>query len=139
MPCPNPSPPSSGRRRVARRRARVGTPGRPRGELGALSRKQIASLAGVAPFSRDSGRLRGTRAIWGGRAAVRTALYMGALTAARCNPVLRSFYRRLLAAGKPTKVALTACMRKLLVILNAMVRHRTRWAPPTDAPALRLA
>lgn len=87
-------------------------------ELGALDRRQIAALVGVAPFNRDSGTMRGRRTIWGGRARVRAALYMGALVATRHNPVIKDFYLRLLAAGKPKKVALTACMRKLLVILN---------------------
>lgn len=96
-------------------------------ELGQLNRKQIAALVGVAPFARDSGTLRGKRVVWGGRAAVRAVLYMGALVAARRNPVIRAFYRRLVAAGKPKKVALIACMRKLLTILNAMMRTNTRW------------
>jgi transposase len=96
-------------------------------ELGALGRKQIAALVGVAPLNRDSGRHRGKRMIWGGRARVREALYMGTLVATRFNPVIRAFYQRLLAAGKPKKVALTACMRKLLTILNAMARHDTPW------------
>lgn len=96
-------------------------------ELGTLNRKQIAALVGVAPLNRDSGRLRGRRTIWGGRAPVRAALYMGALAATRWNPVIRAFYQRLCAAGKAKKVALTACMRKLLIILNAMVQHRTPW------------
>ena len=96
-------------------------------ELGTLNRKQIAALVGVAPFNRDSGTLRGRRTVWGGRARVRAVLYMGALVAARCNPVIRDFYHRLLAAGKPKKLALTACMRKLLVILNSMLKHRSTW------------
>jgi transposase len=96
-------------------------------ELGTLDRKGIAALAGVAPLNRDSGAARGRRAVWGGRAAVRAPLYMAALVAARHNPAIRAFYRRLRAAGKPPKVALTACMRKLLTILNAMVRDNTRW------------
>ena len=94
-------------------------------ELGTLDRRQIAALVGVAPFNRDSGTLRGKRTIWGGRARVRAALYMGALVASRCNPVIREFYQRLLAAGKPKKLALTACMRKLVVILNSMLKHRS--------------
>jgi transposase len=97
-------------------------------ELGHLSRKKIAALVGVAPFPCDSGKLRGKRIVWGGRARVRSALYMAALVAVRHNPVLRAFYQRLLAAGKPKKVALTAAMHKLLTILNAMLRHRTRWS-----------
>jgi transposase len=96
-------------------------------ELGALTHKQLAALVGVAPLNRDSGTLRGRRGIWGGRADVRAALYMGALVATRRNPALREFYERLLAAGKPKKVALVACMRKLLVILNAVLKHRTPW------------
>lgn len=96
-------------------------------ELGALNRKQIAALVGVAPLARDSGTLRGKRLVCGGRAPVRAALYMAALVASRCNPVLRAFYTRLVAAGKPKKLALTACMRKLLTILNAMVRTNSPW------------
>jgi transposase len=96
-------------------------------ELGSLNRKEIAALVGVAPLNRDSGTLRGRRTVWGGRSDVRTALYMAALAATRFNPVIRAFYQRLEAAGKPKKVALTACMRKLLTILNAMMRHQTRW------------
>ena len=98
-------------------------------ELGVLNRKQIAALVGVAPFNRDSGRLRGHRTIWGGRAPVRTALYMATLVATRWNPVIRSFYQRLRAAGKAPKVALVAAMRKLLTILNAMVHAGTPWQP----------
>lgn len=96
-------------------------------ELGSLDRKQVAALAGVAPFNRDSGMLRGKRMVWGGRASVRAALYMATLVASRHNPVIRAFYQRLLAAGKPKKVALVACMRKLLTILNAMVKHKAPW------------
>jgi transposase len=96
-------------------------------ELGALDRRAVAALVGVAPLNRDSGAARGRRAVWGGRARVRAALYMAALVATRHNPAIRAFYARLLAAGKPKKVALTACMRKLLTILNAMVRDDTRW------------
>ena len=96
-------------------------------ELGQLNRKQIAALVGVAPFARDSGTRRGKRAVWGGRASVRAVLYMSALVAARRNPVIGAFYRRLVAAGKPKKVALIACMRKLLTILNAMMRTNTMW------------
>ena len=98
-------------------------------ELGALDRKQIAALVEVAPMNRDSGAMRGKRSIWGGRARVRAALYMGALTASRCNPAIRDFYQRLLAAGKPKKVALTACMRKLLIIMNSIVKSGQRWDP----------
>jgi transposase len=96
-------------------------------ELGTLSRQRIAALVGVAPFNRDSGTLRGTRTTWGGRAHVRATLYMSALVAVRYNPVLKAFYQRLCAAGKAKKVALTACMRKLLTILNAMVKHQKPW------------
>ena len=98
-------------------------------ELGTLTRQQIAALVGVAPLNRDSGTLRGRRTVWGGRAQVRTVLYMSTLVAVRHNPVLAAFYQRLRAAGKAPKLALTACMRKLLTILNAMLKHRTRWAP----------
>jgi transposase len=104
-------------------------------ELGALNRKQIAALIGVAPLARDSGTVRGKRLVWGGRAPVRAVLYMGALVATRRNVVIRAFYRRLLAAGKPKKVALTACMRKLLTILNAMMRTNTPWQQ-LDQPAV---
>jgi transposase len=96
-------------------------------ELGTLDRKQIAALAGVAPFNWDSGKLRGKRSVWGGRAKVRTALYMATLVATRHNAVIKSFYQRLCAAGKAKKVAITACMRKLLTIMNAMIKHRTPW------------
>ncbi len=96
-------------------------------ELGALTHKRLAALVGVAPLNRDSGTFRGRRGIWGGRADVRAALYMGALVATRRNPVVREFYERLLAAAKPKKVALVACMRKLLLILNAVLKHRTPW------------
>jgi len=95
-------------------------------ELGRLNRKEIAALVGVAPLNRDSGTLAGRRTVWGGRARVRAALYMAALVATRYNPVIRAFYQRLCEAGKPKKVALTACMRKLLLILNSMIK---RWAP----------
>ena len=98
-------------------------------ELGKLNRKQIAALVGVAPFNRDSGKRRGKRCIWGGRASVRAVLYMAALTASRCNPVIKPFYDRLIAGGKLQKVALTACMRKLLTILNAMAKNGTAWDP----------
>jgi len=96
-------------------------------ELGTLTGKQIAALAGVAPLNRDSGTWRGKRTVWGGRAQIRATLYMAALVAARFNPVIRAFYQRLCATGKAKKVALTACMRKLLIILNAMLKHRTPW------------
>jgi len=98
-------------------------------ELGRLSHKQIAALVGVAPLNRDSGTLRGKRLVYGGRAPVRAVLYMAALVASRRNPVIRAFYERLRAAGKPAKLALTACMRKLLTILNAMARSGTPWHP----------
>ncbi len=96
-------------------------------ELGRLNRTQIAALVGVAPLARDSGTLRGRRLVWGGRAPVRAVLYMGALVASRRHPVIRAFYTRLVAASTPKKLALTACMRKLLTILNAMVRRNTPW------------
>lgn len=102
-------------------------------ELGRLNRRQIAALVGVAPLNWDSGQQRGARHIWGGRAPVRTALYMATVSAVRCNPVVRGFFERLCAAGKPKKVALTACMRKLLTILNAMLHTRTRWQPVLPA------
>ncbi len=96
-------------------------------ELGTLTGKQIAALVGVAPLNRDSGTWRGKRTVWGGRAQIRAVLYMAALVAARFNPVIRVFYQRLRAAGKAKKVVLTACMRKLLIVLNAMLKHRTPW------------
>jgi transposase len=99
-------------------------------ELGSLSHKQIATLVGVAPLAHDSGTLRGKRIIWGGRASVRTALYLAALCGRRWNPQLRVFYDRLRGAGKPKKVALIACARKLLTILNAMLRDNTCWTAP---------
>ena len=98
-------------------------------ELGTLTRQQSAALVGVAPLHCDSGTLRGRRTIWGGRAHVRTVLYMGTLVATRFNPQIKVFYERLLAAGKVKKVALTACMQKFLTILNAMLKHRTPWKP----------
>lgn len=100
-------------------------------ELGTLNRREISALAGVAPFNRDSGRWQGKRSIFGGRAAARSALYMAALVGSRHNPVLRVFYQRLRQAGKPAKVALTACMRKLLVIINTMLKERQPWHTPT--------
>lgn len=96
-------------------------------ELGNLTRQEVAALVGVAPLNRDSGTLRGRRSIWGGRTAVRAVLYMGALAAVRSNPPIRALYRRLRTAGKPPKVALVACMRKLVTILNAMMRSGRRW------------
>jgi transposase len=98
-------------------------------ELGRLSNKQIAALVGVAPYSRDSGTMRGRRMIWGGRAALRSVLYMATVAALRCNPQIKRFYDRLKQAGKPPKVALTACMRKMLTILNAIVRTGQPWSP----------
>lgn len=102
-------------------------------ELGTISRGAIAALVGVAPFNRDSGTLRGKRAIWGGRSAIRAGLYMGALVGTRHNPVLRSLYARLVAKGKPKKVALVACMRKLLTILNVIMRTKTPWQQTAPA------
>jgi len=98
-------------------------------ELGTLSNRQITALVGLAPFNRDSGQFRGKRMIQGGRARVRTALYMPTLAAIRHNPIIRGFYTRLIQAGKPPKVAITACMRKLLTILNAIIRTRKPWRP----------
>lgn len=99
-------------------------------ELGRLSRREIAKLVGIAPLSRDSGTMRGRRFVQGGRASVRAALYMAALVATRHNAVIRAFYQRLVAAGKPKKLALVACMRKLLTILNVMARNKTPWQAP---------
>ena len=108
-------------------------------ELGQLNRRAIAKLVGVAPLSRDSGSWRGHRTIHSGRAPVRAVVYMAALVGTRCNPVLKAFYHRLLAAGKPKKVALIACMRKLLTILNEMLRTSQRWQTPRslEAPTAR--
>ena len=107
-------------------------------ELGRLNRKEIAALVGVAPFARESGKIEaGHRHIWGGRGHVRKLLYMGTVSAIRFNPVIQAFYERLLAAGKPKKVAITACMRKLLTILNAMVRAGTSWDPAFPSPSAR--
>jgi transposase len=100
-------------------------------ELGLLSGKEIAALVGVAPFNHDSGFTRGRRMIWGGREQIRTPLHMAALSATRFNPIISAFYSRLIKTGKPHKVALTACMRKLLIILNAMLKHGALWNPPT--------
>ena len=98
-------------------------------ELGSLSRREISALIGVAPVNRDSGTMRGRRTVFGGRTSVRTALYMSALVGTRHNPVIKEFYTRLVAAGKPKKVALTACIRKLLTILNAMLKKNEAWDP----------
>jgi transposase len=105
-------------------------------ELGQLNRQKIAALVGVAPFNRDSGKRRGQRRIFGGRASVRSVLYMATLSAIRHNPVIRAFYQRLLSKGKIKKVALTACMRKLLVILNTMVKSGQDWKHPISSPAV---
>lgn len=102
-------------------------------ELGQVSDKRISALVGVAPFNRDSGRYRGSRTIWGGRASVRAVLYMGTLVAVQHNPILSAFYARLLRQGKAKKVVLIACMHKLLRILNAIVRDCQPWQPPTVA------
>ena len=107
-------------------------------ELGRLSHKQIAALVGVAPMSKDSGKMRGKRMIWGGRAPVRSALFLSVWSAAKWNPVIRPFYERLRANGKPPKVAQVACMRKLLTILNAMVRDGCQWDPDIPLQQLRL-
>ena len=103
-------------------------------ELGQLNRCQIASLVGLAPFNHDSGKLKGQRAIWGGRAAIRSSLYMAALSAMRCNPIVRAFAQRLLQKGKKFKVRITACMRKLLVILNTLVKNNTPWSLKSPLP-----
>ena len=98
-------------------------------ELGTLSAKQITALAGLAPYNRDSGKSRGKRTIWGGRASVRSTLYMAALVATRFNPQIKCFYQRLCQAGKAKKIAITACMHKLLIIMNAMIKHQQLWQP----------
>lgn len=98
-------------------------------ELGQLNRQEIAALAGLAPYNRDSGQFRGKRSIFGGRRTVRTALYMATISAQRCNPVIRVFAERLKSQGKAAKVIITACMRKLLVILNSMIKNNTHWNP----------
>ena len=97
-------------------------------ELGKLNQRQIAALVGLAPFNRDSGQFRGKRTIWGGRANVRSSLYMAALSAMRYNPKIRDFALRLRDKGKPFKVVITACMRKLLILLNTLVRNKTNWS-----------
>lgn len=99
-------------------------------ELGCLNGKKLAALVGVAPFNCDSGRFRGQRRVWGGRSQVRRILYMATLSATRSNPAIKSFYQRLRDAGKTHKVAMTACMRKILVILNAMIKNNTYWQSP---------
>lgn len=103
-------------------------------ELGTLNRKQIAALVGVAPFNRDSGQMRGRRAVWGGRKQLRPSLYMATISACRFNPVIQAFYQRLLQAGKRKKVAITACMRKLLTILSAVLKHQQPWRLDTLCP-----
>jgi transposase len=100
-------------------------------ELGNVSTKQISALAGLAPYNRDSGTLRGKRTIWGGRASVRSTLYMATLVATRHNAQIKSFYERLCNAGKQKKVAITACMHKLLIIMNAMIKHNESWRTAT--------
>ena len=105
-------------------------------ELGTKSRRKVAALVGVAPFNRDSGKMKGKRTIWGGPGDVRAALYMGTTTAIRLNPMMRRFYDRLRSAGKSPKMALTACMRKLIVMLNAMLRSGNRWSE--ERPVLTL-
>lgn len=105
-------------------------------ELGQLNRQQIAALVGVAPFNHDSGKHRGKRRIFGGRTAVRSVLYMATLSSTRHNPIIKSFYQHLLKQGKAKKVALTACMRKLLVILNSMVKSGQLWNPPKPAATI---
>ena len=100
-------------------------------ELGTISHKSISYLVGVAPLNRDSGKFRGKRQIWGGRARIRCVLYMATLVAVRFNPVIKTFYERLLQKGKLKKVALTACMHKLLILLNAMMRNNSAWQPQT--------
>lgn len=104
-------------------------------ELGRLNRREIAALVGVAPLNHDSGTMRGRRSVWGGRANLRAAPYMGTLVAVRYNPVLRLLYRRLLERGKAKKVALVACMRKLITILNAILKYRTPWRVRCDGAA----
>ena len=108
-------------------------------ELGTLNRKKIAALVGVAPLNRDSGTMKGTRTCWGGRASIRQVLYMATISAVRCNPIIRRTYAALRARGKRAKVALVACMRKLLTILTAMVRDRRPWSPVPDlSPTLSM-
>lgn len=104
-------------------------------ELGTLNRRQIGALAGIVPFNHDSGKFKGQRHVWGGRAVVRAVLYMATLAAIRCNPSIKAFYQRLRAAGKQPKVAIVACMRKLLTILNAMLKTKTPWCDKMAAGA----
>jgi transposase len=104
-------------------------------DLGQLDRQKIAALAGLAPFNRDSGQKRGKRRIFGGRKGIRRVLYMACLSASRCNPVIRSLFQRLMEKGKPFKVAITACMRKMLTIMNAMIRDQVSWRLPQPIPA----
>jgi len=106
-------------------------------ELGQLKRREIAKLVGVAPLNNDSGTFKGRRCTWGGRANVRAALYMASLSAVRYDPAIKSFYERLVQAGKPKKVALTACMHKLLTIINAVIKSGVPWQPsyPQPSPA----
>jgi len=104
-------------------------------ELGTLNRKKVAALAGLAPFNRDSGKLRGKRVVWGGRGQIRRLLYMATVASLRVNPVIQSFFQRLVEAGKPKKAALTACMRKLLTILNAMAKSNLPWSHVPLQPA----
>lgn len=108
-------------------------------ELGELNGKKIAALVGVAPFNRDSGKLKGKRAIWGGRGRIRAKLYMGTVAAVRLNPSLQAFYARLRSAGKSPKMALTACMRKMIVMLNAMLRAGTRYSDEFARPTKMIA
>jgi transposase len=105
-------------------------------ELGTLNRRQIAALVGVAPFNRDSGKHQSGRVIWGGRAQVRRTLYMAAVAATRCNPVIRAFYQHLRRQNKPAEVALTACMRKMLTIMSAMLKLHCAWMPALDSQQL---
>jgi transposase len=98
-------------------------------ELGTIGSKALSALIGVAPLNRDSGQFRGKRAVWGGRDNVRSVLYMATMSAIRFNPIISSFYTRLKGAGKPHKVAMTACMRKIIVILNSMIKNKTYWNP----------
>jgi transposase len=98
-------------------------------ELGALDRRQVAALIGLAPLAHDSGKFRGKRFIWGGRAEVRSVLYMATISAIRCNPVIKDFAARLKVSGKPSKVVIVACMRKLLTIMNSIIKYSVPWNP----------